>query len=40
LRPSKLALGDAGGRELLPMLVATARLQLFAGALLAAGILI
>ena len=40
LRPSKLALGRAGGRDLLPMLAATARLQLCAGALLAAGILI
>ncbi len=38
--PSKMALGDAEGRNLLPMLAGTARLQLCAGALLAVGILI
>jgi 1,4-dihydroxy-2-naphthoate octaprenyltransferase len=40
LGPSRLALGDKEGRELLPMLAGTARLQLFAGALLAIGLLI
>jgi 1,4-dihydroxy-2-naphthoate octaprenyltransferase len=40
LRPSEMALGDARGRDLLPMLAGTARLQLCAGALLAIGILI
>ncbi len=40
LRPSKLALSGATGRDLLPMLAGTARLQLCAGALLAVGILI
>jgi 1,4-dihydroxy-2-naphthoate octaprenyltransferase len=38
--PSRLALGDAEGRELLPMLAGTARLQLCVGALLALGILV
>jgi 1,4-dihydroxy-2-naphthoate octaprenyltransferase len=38
--PTKLALGEARGRDLLPMLAGTARLQLCAGALLAIGILI
>jgi 1,4-dihydroxy-2-naphthoate polyprenyltransferase len=40
LSPSQLALGDKDGRELLPMLAGTARLQLCAGALLAIGMLI
>jgi len=39
-RPTKLALSGATGRDLLPMLAGTARLQLCAGALLAVGILI
>jgi len=38
--PSRLALGDTEGRELLPMLAGTARLQLCAGALLAIGMLV
>jgi len=38
--PARLALGDREGRELLPMLAGTARLQLCAGALLAIGMLI
>jgi 1,4-dihydroxy-2-naphthoate octaprenyltransferase len=40
ISPSQLALGDKEGRELLPMLAGTARLQLCAGALLALGMLI
>jgi 1,4-dihydroxy-2-naphthoate octaprenyltransferase len=40
ISPSQLALGDKEGRELLPMLAGTARLQLCAGALLAVGMLI
>ncbi len=40
LGPSKLALSRATGRDLLPMLAGTARLQLCAGLLLAVGILI
>jgi 1,4-dihydroxy-2-naphthoate octaprenyltransferase len=40
ISPSQLALGDNEGRELLPMLAGTARLQLCAGALLAVGMLI
>jgi len=40
LCPCALALGNAEGRDLLPMLAATARLQLCVGALLALGILI
>jgi 1,4-dihydroxy-2-naphthoate octaprenyltransferase len=40
ISPSQLALGDKEGRELLPMLSGTARLQLCAGALLAVGMLI
>jgi len=38
--PCRLALGDAEGRELLPMLGATGRLQLVVGALLTLGILL
>jgi hypothetical protein len=40
ISPSQLALGDKEGRELLPMLAGTARLQLCAGTLLAVGMLI
>ncbi|MFZ0664866.1 MAG: 1,4-dihydroxy-2-naphthoate polyprenyltransferase [Acidimicrobiales bacterium] len=39
-RPSGLALGESEGRDLLPMLAGTARLQLYAGLLLAIGILL
>jgi hypothetical protein len=35
-----LALGDRSGRELLPMLGTTARLQIAAGALLTVGLLL
>lgn len=38
--PSRLALGDKEGRDLLPMLAGTARLQLVAGALLAIGMIV
>ncbi len=38
--PVRLALGDRSGRALLPMLGATARLQIVAGALLTVGLLI
>jgi 1,4-dihydroxy-2-naphthoate octaprenyltransferase len=38
--PTRLALGDREGRDLLPMLAFTARLQLLAGLLLAIGILV
>jgi 1,4-dihydroxy-2-naphthoate octaprenyltransferase len=38
--PVRLALGDEEGRALLPMLGTTARLQIFAGALLAVGLLL
>jgi 1,4-dihydroxy-2-naphthoate polyprenyltransferase len=38
--PSKMVLSDAEGRDLLPVLAGTARLQLCAGALLAIGILL
>ncbi len=38
--PCRLALGDAEGRELLPMLGATGRLQLVVGVLLTLGILL
>ena len=40
VRPVRLALGDAKGRELLPMLAATARLQLVTGVLLTIGLLL
>ncbi|MHB1776323.1 MAG: 1,4-dihydroxy-2-naphthoate polyprenyltransferase [Acidimicrobiales bacterium] len=40
VRPARSALGDAEGRELLPMLGATGRLQLAAGLLLAVGVLL
>jgi len=40
IRPTSLALGDSEGRDLLPMLAGTARLQLCAGVLLAIGILL
>jgi 1,4-dihydroxy-2-naphthoate octaprenyltransferase len=40
LYPVRLALGDRSGRALLPMLGATARLQIVAGALLTVGLLI
>jgi 1,4-dihydroxy-2-naphthoate polyprenyltransferase len=40
VRPCRLALGDAEGRDLLPMLGATGRLQLVVGALLTLGILL
>jgi 1,4-dihydroxy-2-naphthoate octaprenyltransferase len=40
IAPVRLALGDRNGRELLPMLGATARLQIVAGALLTVGLLI
>ena len=40
IEPVRLALGDRSGRELLPMLGATARLQIVAGALLTVGLLI
>jgi 1,4-dihydroxy-2-naphthoate octaprenyltransferase len=38
--PSRLALSDQNGRALLPMLAATARLQLAVGALLTIGLLL
>jgi 1,4-dihydroxy-2-naphthoate octaprenyltransferase len=38
--PARLALSDRNGRELLPMLAATARLQLAVGVLLTAGLLL
>jgi 1,4-dihydroxy-2-naphthoate polyprenyltransferase len=38
--PARLALSDRNGRELLPMLAATARLQLAVGALLTIGLLL
>jgi 1,4-dihydroxy-2-naphthoate octaprenyltransferase len=38
--PVRLALGDRSGRSLLPMLSATARLQLATGALLTIGLLL
>jgi 1,4-dihydroxy-2-naphthoate octaprenyltransferase len=38
--PVRLALGDRNGRELLPMLAATARLQLAVGVLLTVGLLL
>jgi 1,4-dihydroxy-2-naphthoate octaprenyltransferase len=38
--PVRLALGDGNGRQLLPMLAATARLQLAVGILLTAGLLL
>lgn len=40
VRPVRLALGDAKGRELLPLLAATARLQLVTGVLLTIGLLL
>ncbi len=40
VRPVRLALGDAEGRELLPMLATTARLQLAVGVLLTIGLLL
>jgi len=40
VRPVRLALSDAKGRELLPMLAATARLQLVTGGLLTIGLLL
>jgi 1,4-dihydroxy-2-naphthoate octaprenyltransferase len=40
LRPTRLALSEKSGRDLLPMLAGTARLQIYAGLLLAIGILI
>ncbi|MHB8317738.1 MAG: 1,4-dihydroxy-2-naphthoate polyprenyltransferase [Acidimicrobiales bacterium] len=40
IKPSKLALSDAGGRDLLPLLAATGRLQLLAGMLLAVGVIL
>jgi hypothetical protein len=36
--PARLALGGTNGRALLPMLAATARLQLAVGVLLTAGL--
>jgi 1,4-dihydroxy-2-naphthoate octaprenyltransferase len=38
--PARLALSDRNGRELLPMLAATARLQLAVGVLLTVGLLL
>ena len=38
--PVRLALGDGNGRQLLPMLATTARLQLAVGILLTAGLLL
>jgi 1,4-dihydroxy-2-naphthoate octaprenyltransferase len=40
IQPVRLALGDRSGRELLPMLGTTARLQIAAGALLTVGLLL
>jgi 1,4-dihydroxy-2-naphthoate polyprenyltransferase len=40
VQPSKLARSDAEGRDLIPLLAGTARLQLLAGALLAIGLLV
>ncbi len=40
VEPARLALGDSNGRELLPMLGTTARLQIVAGALLTVGLLL
>ena len=40
IEPVRLALGDRSGKELLPMLGTTARLQIVAGALLTVGLLI
>jgi 1,4-dihydroxy-2-naphthoate octaprenyltransferase len=39
-RPTRLALSGSSGRDLLPMLAGTAKLQIYAGLLLAIGILI